>query len=116
MRAMMIDAKLPKFLWAEAILHAAYVRNRAMTTALTGKTPFVGYEDGPRAIRYFDTSTRRVLISRNYTFVEESGDVGEEVDMDEFIRIIQRDLGDGGERVTKGSSEGDGEAEGTITH
>src|SRR5271156_1377210 len=38
-----------------------------------------------RAIRYFDTSTRQVLISRNYTFVKEPGDVGEEVDMDEFI-------------------------------
>ena len=25
MHAMLIDAKLPKFLWAEAILHAAYV-------------------------------------------------------------------------------------------
>src|ERR1700677_1402278 len=40
MRAMLIDSKLPKFLWAEAVLHAAYVRNRAMTTALTGKTPY----------------------------------------------------------------------------
>ena len=40
MCAMLIDSKLPKFLWAEAVLHTAYVRNRAMTTALTGKTPY----------------------------------------------------------------------------
>ena len=104
MQAMIIDAKLPKFLWAEAILHAAYVRNRTMTTALTGKTPFeamfgkkpeishlhpfgsaiyvldesqtrskldpkavkcifVGYEDGPHAIRYFNVATHQVSIS-----------------------------------------------------
>ena len=32
MRAMLIDTKLPKFLWAEAILHAAYIRNQAVAT------------------------------------------------------------------------------------
>ena len=40
MHAMWIDTKLPKFLWVEAILHAAYIHNQAMTTALTGKTPY----------------------------------------------------------------------------
>ena len=40
MRAMLIDTKLPKFLWAKAISHMAYIQNQAMTTALTGKTPY----------------------------------------------------------------------------
>jgi hypothetical protein len=39
-RAMLIDAKLPKFLWAEAMNHAVWIRNRAPCRALNGKTPF----------------------------------------------------------------------------
>ena len=126
MHAMLIDSKLPKFLWAEAVLHAAYVHNRAMMTALTGMTPykamfskkpeishlcpfgstayildesptqskldpkavkciFVGYEDGPQAIRYFNASSCQVSISQNYTFVEDIGDISEEIEMDEFV-------------------------------
>jgi transposase InsO family protein len=38
-RAMLISQNLPSFLWAEAVAHAAYIRNRAPTKALDGKTP-----------------------------------------------------------------------------
>ena len=39
-RAMLLGAGLPKFLWGEAISHATWVKNRAPTRALDGKTPF----------------------------------------------------------------------------
>jgi hypothetical protein len=40
-RAMLIQAKLPKFLWAEAVDHSVWLRNRSSTRALaTGKTPY----------------------------------------------------------------------------
>jgi hypothetical protein len=39
-RAMLIAKNLPVFLWDEAITHAAYLRNRAPTRALEGKTPY----------------------------------------------------------------------------
>ena len=106
---MLIERHLPKVLWGTAALHAAYLRNRAFTTALRTITPyerwtqhkpnvsslqefglpvsilhegpsdkldpkgnihvFVGFEDGPRAIRYFDIKTKQVKITRNYHFL-----------------------------------------------
>jgi hypothetical protein len=33
------EKKLPTFLWDEAVVHAAYLRNQAPTRALDGKTP-----------------------------------------------------------------------------
>ncbi|POS85586.1 hypothetical protein EPUL_003893 [Erysiphe pulchra] len=32
------------------------------------KVIFIGFEDGPKAIRYYDFNTRHIRISRNYTF------------------------------------------------
>jgi hypothetical protein len=37
---MLISKSLPTFLWDEAVAHAAYLRNRAPTQALNGKTPY----------------------------------------------------------------------------
>jgi hypothetical protein len=39
-RAMLIAKSLPSFLWDEAAKHAVYLRNRAPTRALKGKTPY----------------------------------------------------------------------------
>lgn len=39
-RAMLISKKLPDFLWDEAVSHANYLRNRAPTRALKGRTPY----------------------------------------------------------------------------
>jgi hypothetical protein len=42
-RAMLIDSQLPEFLWEHAVAHAAYVRNRSFTKAVTGRTPYEGW-------------------------------------------------------------------------
>lgn len=36
---MLLDSKLPKFLWVEAVKHAAYLRNRTTTKNTIGSTP-----------------------------------------------------------------------------
>ena len=38
-RAMLLDAKLPKSFWAEAISTAMYMRNRSPTSTVKGMTP-----------------------------------------------------------------------------
>jgi len=35
------------------------------------KQIFVGFEDGPKAIEYYNTRTHRVKMSRNYSFAKE---------------------------------------------
>ena len=39
-RAMLHDSGLPKFLWAEAVSHAVYIRNRTWTRAIGDTTPY----------------------------------------------------------------------------
>ena len=39
-RAMLHDSGLPKFLWAEAVSHAVYLRNRIWTRAIGDHTPY----------------------------------------------------------------------------
>jgi hypothetical protein len=42
-RAMIVGTHLPEYLWEYAIAHAAYVRNRSYTTAISDKTPYEGW-------------------------------------------------------------------------
>lgn len=42
-RAMMIAKSVPAFLWDEAVSHAVYLRNRVLTSALPGRTPYEAY-------------------------------------------------------------------------
>ena len=42
-RAMITASGLPEFLWEPAVAHAAYVRNRSYTMAITDKTPYEGW-------------------------------------------------------------------------
>ncbi len=39
-RSMLLDAKLPKSYWAEAVSTATYLKNRSPTRAAQGKTPY----------------------------------------------------------------------------
>jgi transposase InsO family protein len=39
-RAILLESKLPKYLWGYAIQHANYIKNRMHTRALPDKTPF----------------------------------------------------------------------------
>jgi len=109
MRAMLITWEVPTFLWPEAVVHAAYLRNRTHTWVLDRLTPleswcgqrpnvshlqefgspvwvliegqnvsklepkseqhtFVGFADGPKAVRYYNRRTHQVCVSRNYCF------------------------------------------------
>ena len=42
-RTMLIHACMPIYAWEDAILHANYVRNRVITRALRGKTPYEAF-------------------------------------------------------------------------
>src|SRR5271169_588993 len=55
-RTMLIDSKLPDFLWGEAAATAVYIRNRVSTRALKGMTPyerFFGRRPDVRNLRAF---------------------------------------------------------------
>jgi hypothetical protein len=110
---MLIAKNLPEILWAEAVAHAAYLRNRASTRALQGATPeglwnqhkpsvghlqefgaavyvliegtnlsklklkserhiFVGFADGPKAIKYYNTRMRQVRVTKNFRFLRDT--------------------------------------------
>src|SRR5438445_518357 len=107
MRAMMIAQPIPAYLWPEAIMHTAYLRNHIHTWVLECATPhekwlgkrpnvshlqefgapvwimtegqnlskleprskeyiFMGFMDGPKAVRYYDMRTCLIKVSRNY--------------------------------------------------
>ena len=58
-RAMLIDSKLPRFLWGEAMHHAAWIKNRSPTRALNGSTPFqVRYNTAPNLSHLVPFGTR----------------------------------------------------------
>jgi hypothetical protein len=39
-RALLLASSLPRYLWAEAMLHSVWLQNRSSTRALNGKTPY----------------------------------------------------------------------------
>jgi hypothetical protein len=50
-RAMLWAAGLPRYLWGEALLHAAYLKNRTSTKALKGHTPYEAINGKPPNLR-----------------------------------------------------------------
>ena len=55
-RAMLLDVKLPKSFWAEAISTAVYLRNRSPTSTVKGMTPhqaWFGQKPGVKHLRVF---------------------------------------------------------------
>ncbi|KIY50125.1 hypothetical protein FISHEDRAFT_39514, partial [Fistulina hepatica ATCC 64428] len=82
---MRIAVNLPRFLWAEAVHHAYWVRNRAFTRAIPqlwvkkrynemdGKFGslvkmghFVGVDEESKGIRVWYPGTRRVIVERDF--------------------------------------------------
>ena len=54
-RSMLSDSKLQKNFWAEALLTAAYLRNRSPTTAVEGKTPFEAWTEEKPNVSHLKT-------------------------------------------------------------
>ncbi len=52
-RAMLIAKDLPSFLWDEAVSHATYIRNRSLTRALKGKTPYEAWTGKKPDVSHF---------------------------------------------------------------
>jgi hypothetical protein len=67
--------------------------NRPKLDPVSIQQIFVGFEDGPKAIKYYDTRTHRVKMSRNYAFAkppvqkqgEQMGGINEETNEQETI-------------------------------
>ena len=67
-RAMMIGANVPMFLWEYALQHAAYLRERAPTKALEGKTPYeawYGHKPDVSHLREFGSPVYVLLQGQN---------------------------------------------------
>ena len=62
-RAMLIEKNLPASLWAEAVTHATYIRNRSPTQALGNRTPYEAWH-GSRPVRHFQEFGRDVWVLR----------------------------------------------------
>jgi hypothetical protein len=67
-RTMLSASKMPEFLWEPAVAHAAYIRNRAYTTAISEITPYQGwYGHKPNVshLREFGSSVWVLLQGQN---------------------------------------------------
>jgi transposase InsO family protein len=78
-----LEGKTPKEVWTKHRPNVAHLHefgipvwvidereNRTKLEPKSIKQIFVGFEDGPKAIKYYDTHTHRVKTSRNYSFVK----------------------------------------------
>ncbi|KAH9782310.1 hypothetical protein KPL71_008845 [Citrus sinensis] len=75
MRCMMIQAKLPKNLWAEILNTACYLVNLSPSTAIKFKTPFeLWYPEGTKGYKLWctDLFPPRCIVSRDVKFNEEA--------------------------------------------
>ncbi|KAJ4703754.1 Retrovirus-related Pol polyprotein from transposon TNT 1-94 [Melia azedarach] len=74
-RCMLSNAELTRRFWAEAVSTACYLINRGPHTGINLKTPFEvwsGYGDGVKGYRIWSPSEKRVILSRNVVFDENS--------------------------------------------
>ncbi|PIL34675.1 transcription factor [Ganoderma sinense ZZ0214-1] len=70
-RAMLIASGLPRFLWGEALLHTVWLKNRTLTKALNGRTPYEALTGTPP-----DLSGIPIWGSQVWVHDESSGKVG----------------------------------------
>ena len=64
---MLISKNLRTFLWDEAVAHAAYLRNRAPTRALNGKTPYEAWHGTKPNVSQFRCDVWVLDESKNRT-------------------------------------------------
>ncbi|GJZ22502.1 retrovirus-related pol polyprotein from transposon TNT 1-94 [Tanacetum coccineum] len=76
-RTMLIYAKAPLFLWAEAVATACYTQNRSMISENLGKLQpkadigiFIGYAPTKKAFRIYNRRTRRIIETIHVDFDE----------------------------------------------
>ena len=66
-RAMLIEKKMPPSLWAEAVTHATYIRNRSPTQALESRTPFEAWHGSRPDVGHFQEFGRDVWVLQQGT-------------------------------------------------
>ncbi|GJT62325.1 putative ribonuclease H-like domain-containing protein [Tanacetum coccineum] len=76
-RTMLIYAKAPLFLWAEAVATTCYTQNRSMIRRRHGKLQpkadigiFIGYDPTKKAFRIYNRRTRRIIETIHVDFDE----------------------------------------------
>ena len=65
--AMLFAKGLPPSLWAEAVTHCAYIRNRSPTQALGNRTPFEAWHGSRPNVAHFQEFGRDIWILRQGT-------------------------------------------------
>ncbi|KAE8686551.1 cytochrome P450 71A9-like [Hibiscus syriacus] len=82
-RCLRLNAGLPKHFWAEAVNMACYLINRSPRASLAGKVVeevwtghdeciFLGYKKGVKGFKFWDPVAKKVVISRDVIFDEQS--------------------------------------------
>ncbi|KAE8669591.1 hypothetical protein F3Y22_tig00112230pilonHSYRG00138 [Hibiscus syriacus] len=82
-RCLRLNAGLPKHFWAEAVNMACYLINRSPRASLAGKVAeevwtghdeciFLGYKKGVKGFKFWDPVAKKVVISRDVVFDEQS--------------------------------------------
>ncbi|KAH9782075.1 Integrase catalytic domain-containing protein [Citrus sinensis] len=71
-RCLLINSKLPRSFWAEAVTIACYLVNRSPSAALKFKTPEEVWTGGVKWYKVWCGATHKCIISRDVTFHEEA--------------------------------------------
>ncbi|KAL0307706.1 UNVERIFIED_CONTAM: Retrovirus-related Pol polyprotein from transposon TNT 1-94 [Sesamum calycinum] len=74
-RCLRLNAGLPKSFWAEAVSMTCYLINRSPRASLGGKVAeevWTGYKKGVKGYKFWDPAARKMVISRDALFDEQS--------------------------------------------
>ena len=92
--SMLHGAELPATLWCEALLTAAYIKNRSPTTAIENKTPFEMFHGTKPSVKHF-----RVFGCRAYAYLNKNDRDGKFSEKAEVCTFIGYDLESKGYRL-----------------
>lgn len=98
--AMLHGSKLPANLWCEAILTAAYVKNRSPTKALDDKTPFEVYHGSKPSVKHL-----RVFGCKAYAYLHKNERTGKFAEKAECCTFLGYDLQSKGYRLWNSSRQ-----------